>query len=420
MNPNFKSSFLYHWFQRLNQKTQSQLRPQLKSQSQSQVWQNDQGFTLVELLLAAAIGSIIISSILWLVVQLVNNEKQEFSRSQTDQDMQRALDYIASDLRQAVYVYDGSCNQFDSTSCPSYIKYVPSNLSYSLTSTSLNSVSIPVLAFWKATSLSDTQLPSQSCSAVSQSSYSQDCRTLRQQRTMYSLVIYVQQVDTSSSWSGRSCIARYELPKYQDPASLNRSPGFVDPTEVNGLFPTWPLKASGTNCQVSAATCGLSIYDSNNDVFTSTFSTTTVTETTTNSSPYKFSVLADFVDCPNPSVTGTCPGYTATVPTLSDPPCPTSYFPVPRDYSVTNSYSLAALRSRSFFACVAPNTTTTGTDFSGNTQDIIVYLRGNSGNRKLANGSISATTDLRLNTDTYTALLQTRVSLRGVLNYQPQ
>lgn len=396
------------------------------------------GFTLIELLVAAAIGAIITSSLLWLVVQLVSSENTESALSTTDQEMQRALDYITADLKQAVYVYDGKCNEFDANSCPSYANYLPSNIKYaSDTSTNPDTLNLPVLALWRTVPLADDELPSEtSCdtpptsittsegsvtlNAADQEVYASACDVMRRQRKAYSLVVYVQRVDDNNNWSGRSRIYRYELAKFQSGYEdvLDRTPGFVDPSEVLGLFPTWPLKSSTVNCQTDPAGCNIDFFDPDDDV--------SVSIASTSATGTLFPVLVDFVDCPDPSNTGICPDYAETVPTIPDAdsttsgtqPCPANYLPTPRDTTASEQNSLAALQSQSFFACVPDSNAATGENFSGDIQDVYVYLRGNAGNRKKSNGSVFAA-ESRLDQDSYTPLLQTRITLRGLIDWEP-
>ncbi|NER34449.1 MAG: prepilin-type N-terminal cleavage/methylation domain-containing protein [Oscillatoria sp. SIO1A7] len=64
------------------------------------------GFTLIELLVAIAMGGLIITPILGLVVSLLNSDRQEQVKGRSEQELQAALDYIARDLQQAVFIYD--------------------------------------------------------------------------------------------------------------------------------------------------------------------------------------------------------------------------------------------------------------------------------------------------------------------------
>lgn len=64
------------------------------------------GFTLVELLVALVISSIIISSLLGFMVNILTTERREQAKTNSELEIQAAIDYIARDLRQAVYIYD--------------------------------------------------------------------------------------------------------------------------------------------------------------------------------------------------------------------------------------------------------------------------------------------------------------------------
>lgn len=64
------------------------------------------GFTLIELLVAILMAGLIITPILGLVISLLNSDRQEQVKGRSEQELQAALDYIARDLQQAVYIYD--------------------------------------------------------------------------------------------------------------------------------------------------------------------------------------------------------------------------------------------------------------------------------------------------------------------------
>lgn len=69
------------------------------------------GFTLIELLVAIVIASLIIVVLLSLVVEILQIDHRQAARDETQQEMQRALNFISEELREAVYVYDGNCLQ---------------------------------------------------------------------------------------------------------------------------------------------------------------------------------------------------------------------------------------------------------------------------------------------------------------------
>jgi len=90
-------------------KMKNLLRLLLKSQHQrnrSGQAQTDKGMTLVELLVGAIMAFLIITPMLAFVVDMLNTDRREQVKSNTEQDVQAALDFIAQDLSQAIYIYD--------------------------------------------------------------------------------------------------------------------------------------------------------------------------------------------------------------------------------------------------------------------------------------------------------------------------
>ena len=85
------------------------LRLLLKSQHQrnrSGPAQTEKGMTLVELLVGAIMAFLIITPMLGFVVDMLNTDRREQVKSNTEQDLQAAVDFIAQDLSQAIYIYD--------------------------------------------------------------------------------------------------------------------------------------------------------------------------------------------------------------------------------------------------------------------------------------------------------------------------
>jgi prepilin-type N-terminal cleavage/methylation domain-containing protein len=379
-----------------------------------------QGFTLIELLVVVAISALVISGLLWFVVQLTSNEKKEAAITATEQEMQAALDYMISDLREAVYIYDGQCNPLNSASCPSYNSYVPSSLQQGTTGI------IPVLAFWKtvevddltntkykamcngtsgtgdpADSLTNPTTVNSNATAKQRLRY-QDCQNIFRQRHTYNLIIYAQETNSSTSWSGLSRIKRYELDKYSpntldssgasNNTTMARTQGYVNPAEIgNSLFANWPLVQAGTtiyNCQ-SSTTSGLILagyQNSNCGAYDDGTNVESLIEPGVPSASGNVQVLVDFVDSPTAS------GYTAS---CSDT---TNYSLIPRN--ATTSATL----SNSFYACIRNQSLT-----QGEVQDVILNLRGNARNRNAAFGNV----------DQRTTTLQTQLTLRSVLDKNP-
>jgi prepilin-type N-terminal cleavage/methylation domain-containing protein len=64
------------------------------------------GFTLIELLVAMLIATLIISTLLTFVISIVDIDRREQAKVESQGEVQAALDYIADDMQEAVYVYN--------------------------------------------------------------------------------------------------------------------------------------------------------------------------------------------------------------------------------------------------------------------------------------------------------------------------
>ncbi|PZO59934.1 MAG: hypothetical protein DCF15_02875 [Phormidesmis priestleyi] len=236
------------------------------------------GFTLLELLVAMIISSIVISGLLYLVVELLKTDRRESVLDQTQRDMQRAMDYISDDIREAVFLYEN----------PSIMSTASTHL------TDLPLGAVPILAFWRPDPINTAaQLPT--CSAYpSTTTTFQECEVLRIRQATYSLVVYLQTPrDSNANWPGESRIIRYELDKYSNSATLASTPGYRDPTSEGVSFDTWTRSGSSTLGQKS--------------------------------------VLVDFVDDPTTPLTRTRPCQTL------DPTSTATYATVPRAASTSNT-----------------------------------------------------------------------------------
>jgi prepilin-type N-terminal cleavage/methylation domain-containing protein len=374
------------------------------------------GFTLTELLVTIVIAALILSSLLWLVVNLLNTDQREYALTETQRDMQRTLDYIVSDMKEAVYIYDGSCNLLPnatptSNSCPSYANFLPSS-------------GTPVLAFWKTDPVSSAALAanpflltpsSDACVTNFTGAKITECQGLRKKRYTYTLVVYSQDTTTgTNTWEGKSRIYRYELPKYATLTTLTRNQGYVDPSEAGaGVFQTWPYVGSTSNSTNLQATCSTSCLDG----------VAQVSGVASNTSSRV--ALTDFVDVLLPTDRVTALDADGDGSVESTEACRSGYQLTPRVPATGNASSL------SFYACVRSNNedrnnngtlqTTAGLaeDFNGNNsldttnnvsanQDVIIYLRGNAWGRA---GNVNDTT--------FTPILSTQVTMRGVIDKAP-
>ncbi|MGF1536834.1 MAG: PilW family protein [Elainellaceae cyanobacterium] len=112
----------------------------------------NRGFTLIELLITVAVGGLIISGLMYFVIDLTRTDQREGDRTETQRDLRAALDYINSELERAVYVYDNNClqgiDEDPADQIPPCNGRIPQflNLSPGMT---------PVLAFWKLQPLPD-------------------------------------------------------------------------------------------------------------------------------------------------------------------------------------------------------------------------------------------------------------------------
>ncbi|MBW4525447.1 MAG: prepilin-type N-terminal cleavage/methylation domain-containing protein [Phormidium tanganyikae FI6-MK23] len=216
------------------------------------------GFTLVELLVAMVVGSLISAGLLFIVVQLVQTNLRESARSDTQRDLQAAIDYIARDVREAVYVYDATClldrPSGDAALCPGLRSYLPESITG--TSGFGTSDNVPVLAFWRVDSLPENLRTSCEDKAISYSVpplpaeiQGVPCLSGR----MYTLVVYSLNKESGRAVSrGRARIMRYKLPQFtsgsvrtgtspQSPASTQ---GWVDPRGQATSFLAWPVDKS--------------------------------------------------------------------------------------------------------------------------------------------------------------------------------
>ncbi len=317
------------------------------------------GFTLIELLVAMVIGSIAISLLLTLVVQLLRTDQQETVRSQTQSDMQMALNYISQDLREAIYVYDGHCIQGraddpatqENDYCPGIVNHIriPDN-------------SVPVLAFWKLNPLK------KECQEVVNQTDALCNPFLLSGRTNSLIVYFLRRNQPTSDdlkWQGQARITRYELDQFTvSNSNLGTTTGYINPTDPRTSFRTWPRQ-------------------NNNGTWTSLQVSLPNSPDSNGSNP----TLVDFVD--------------ARGGELVDPFCDSNE---PRQYLSPNSTTLGTSFAgvRSFYACVRD-----ANKANGFNQDVVVFLRGNTYGR----GG---------NRDSNLATLQTQVLGRGVVGKQPQ
>ena len=176
------------------------------------------GFTLLELLISIAIGGILISGLMAIIVDFLNIDRREVVLEQTQQDMSRALDYIADDMREAVYVYP------DPIPVADQLTDEPDGT--------------PVLAFWRPDPI-EAGIPD-NCTAFGEPERDV-CEVLQLRKAAYSLIVYFErdndEAPDDETWVGPSQIVRYELERFEDLAALEERSGYVDP--LSSSFQDW-------------------------------------------------------------------------------------------------------------------------------------------------------------------------------------
>jgi len=185
------------------------LRLLLKSQHQrnrSGLAQTEKGMTLVELLVGAIMAFLIITPMLGFVVDMLNTDRREQVKSNTEQDVQAAVDFIAQDLSQAIYIYDQKgINAVNNSTIPTSGKLpAPAN-------------GTPILVFWKRQQIKNSVPINPAVSAKPDTCATKpgECNDTY----VLSLVAYYQfqETDPNSIWCqpfGLTCptrIARYEI-----------------------------------------------------------------------------------------------------------------------------------------------------------------------------------------------------------------
>lgn len=321
------------------------------------------GFTLLELLVSMLVAGVIVSGLLYLVVELLQMDRREAALTQTQRDMQRAIDYIADDVREAVYVYSDPTDVLERVEGGDTIKGV----------SDLPTDSVPILAFWRPV---EQELSANMCDSWAPGASNEDeamydrCQVLEIRQASYNLVIYAQKArsDTDTVWKGSSRIIRYELDKYDGPiANLDITPGYQDPTSPDVGFDSWVAHPDSGD-----------------------------TDGTSN-------VLVDFVDTPA--------DMSATVASSTNP-CEQLGLDTAQ-YDVVPS-GLLVEHSPSFLGCIRKSVAGSAVDDAGSNsnQDIYLYLRGNAvdGTR----GSVNSFSE-----ESSLPTLETRVLMRGVVNKNP-
>jgi len=349
----------------------SWIKSRLKSALFPKRYSGTKGFTLLELLVTVAIAAGIVSGLMYIVVELLGTDQRESSRSETQREMQMAMDYISTELREAVYVYTGSNLQCaggsSGASCVPLTSYLPPSLS---------SNSVPIIAFWKQQAFPDTTAGVRGQCYGANPPAGVSCLT----GSSYALIVYSLSKAPSTTWLGKARITRYALTEFDSQGNLNQ--GYVNPGAFNN-FATWPMGKDERTGQT---------VDLRNATVLSGRATGVPSSTP---GPV---ALVDFVDG-EPRQATDCPGGGTT------------YSISPPD-TLLNSAPGFGSTVRGFYACISIRPQITGATGSqevdnGVNQDVILYLRGNANGRPGIIGDI------------FLPSLETRVLSRSVLGKTP-
>ncbi|WP_066384301.1 hormogonium polysaccharide secretion pseudopilin HpsC [Anabaena sp. CA = ATCC 33047] len=325
------------------------LQSQLK---RSKVIEPVAGFSLIELLVAMILAVLVITPLFGFMISVMNTDRQEQAKATTEQEIQAALDYIARDLQQAVYIYDadGITRNRNTTTIASsgirdQIPPVKSAPNCSPTSASNPSVCTPILVFWKREFVADSVRVSSAADSEKDDGFA------------YSLVAYyliTNPNSANSKWSPSARIGRFEL----------RGP-------VNATYSSVTAQAGFNPPPLSESVIGSTLKEKMNQWQSSLDETGSYTQ--------RVETLVDFISTTGPAITtntaGVCPGTNA-------------------------SPKLVGSLTSGFFACI-------------DTSQVVaqVYLRGNAFARLYNHNNITFTNTV----STYFPSASIRVQGRGFL-----
>ncbi|PZV15634.1 MAG: hypothetical protein DCF22_06770 [Leptolyngbya sp.] len=354
------------------------------------------GFTLLELLVAMIIGSLIVIALLTLVVQLTETNQKDAARSQVQQDMQAATDFIAQELREAVFVYNGDCLQGYgpptattlATTCPGIINHIPTAM--------VSANRTPVLAFWRTKKL--PAAISTLCGTAPNPQELSDSKTAGDNALVkagvpclagysYSLVVYaIDKKTPGDTWAGNARLIRYELSQFTDGATTaaNQNMGYVNPLQdPTYTFQQWPYTKTLLNRQTAEA----------------------LQPGRPTASLANPAVLVDFLD-EKKAGDPTGPGASTTVPT---PNC--EEFGADATDTVGQANALTPLATsnppRGFYACVRGGGVRTAKT-TGENQEVLLVMKGNVTGQNGFNE--------KFDNNERISPLQTRVLIRGVVD----
>ncbi|MEQ8538536.1 MAG: hormogonium polysaccharide secretion pseudopilin HpsC [Coleofasciculus sp. D1-CHI-01] len=203
--------------------------------------QKSGGFTLIELLVAIILAALVITPLLGFMINILATDRREQAKAKTEQDIQSALDYMAQDLEQAVYIYDGKGVGEIADELPSIDD------------------ATPVLVFWTRKYLPqtihrDTTINRNNpvCPTPGERAEPPECNDA----FVFSLVAYylIKGEGDDSAWSDAARIARFEIHdgirNPNNPTKPDDTPNYLDfddeRYEIDAGFKLFNLGEEGT------------------------------------------------------------------------------------------------------------------------------------------------------------------------------
>jgi type II secretory pathway component PulJ len=138
------------------------------------------GFTLIELLVAMLLAFLVITPLLGFMINIMDTDRKEQAKINSEEEIKTALDFIARDLQQAVFIYNTDGIKEIRKELP---KYDQKNNYF------------PVLVFWKRQFIPG---------GLTIGSRTDDT-------FVYSLVAYYLIKDNDSTWSKAARIGRFQI-----------------------------------------------------------------------------------------------------------------------------------------------------------------------------------------------------------------
>lgn len=200
--------------------------------------QANSGFTLIELLVAMIIATLVITPLLGFMVNILNSDRIEQAKATSEAEIQTAIDYIAQDLEQAVYIYNVNGVEKVSTDDPRGIKnQIPPSATATGCGTSTPNC-FPVLVFWKR------ETEKKALPFVGSTAQTQD------DTFVYSLVAYYLVKDPGGIWSNTARIARFQIKagvvNPNDPVNANGTTKYVTGREPSDGYKEFDLTNAGS------------------------------------------------------------------------------------------------------------------------------------------------------------------------------